>query len=176
MIHKIHNFIFTDSRMAYFWLIVRIYVGWQWLEAGWAKVSNPLWTGWHAGAPLSGFMNSALAKATGTHPDVQNWYAVFLKLIVIPHVNLWSHLVAYGEFFVGIGLLLGALTSFAAFFGAFMNMNYLLAGTVSINPVLLIVSVFIICSGKLAGKIGLDGWFRYYMRNKNEKDATGKSR
>ncbi len=31
----IARFLFADSRMAWFWLIVRVYVGWQWLVAGW---------------------------------------------------------------------------------------------------------------------------------------------
>jgi len=65
-------------------------------------------------------------------------------------------LVSYGELFVGIGLILGAFTGIAAFFGAFMNMNYLYAGTVSTNPTLLILQIFIMLAGKTAGGIGLD--------------------
>ena len=30
----IARFLFADTRMAWFWLIVRVYVGWQWLVAG----------------------------------------------------------------------------------------------------------------------------------------------
>jgi thiosulfate dehydrogenase [quinone] large subunit len=48
--------------------------------------------------------------------------------------------VAYGELIVGIALLFGAFTGVAAFFGLFMNLNYLLAGTVSINPILFTIS------------------------------------
>ena len=39
-----------------------------------------------------------------------------------------------------------------------MNMNYLLAGSVSINPVLLFLSLFIILAWKTAGWWGLDRW------------------
>ena len=39
-----------------------------------------------------------------------------------------------------------------------MNLNYLLAGTVSINPVLLILSLILIKAKKVAGYFGLDGF------------------
>ena len=44
--------------------------------------------------------------------------------------------ITLGEIAVGIGLLLGLLTGIAAFFGALMNMSFLLAGSASTNPVL----------------------------------------
>jgi thiosulfate dehydrogenase (quinone) large subunit len=34
----VYKFLFSDPRVAWFWLIVRIYVGWEWLTAGWEKV------------------------------------------------------------------------------------------------------------------------------------------
>lgn len=37
--------------------------------------------------------------------------------------------VTFGEVLMGIALTLGLLTGIAAFFGVFMNMTYLLAGT-----------------------------------------------
>jgi hypothetical protein len=48
-----------------------------------------------------------------------------------------SRFVHSGELLVGIGLIVGALTGIAAFFGVFMNMNLLLAGAVSINQIIL---------------------------------------
>jgi thiosulfate dehydrogenase [quinone] large subunit len=38
----------------------------------------------------------------------------------------------------------------------FMNLNYLLAGTVSINPVLFVGGIGLILAWKVAGYIGLD--------------------
>jgi len=32
------KFLFSDTRMAIVWLIVRVYVGYSWLDAGWHKV------------------------------------------------------------------------------------------------------------------------------------------
>ncbi len=120
-----------------------------------------MWTGKDAGAALSGFIQGALSKTAGAHPDVSSWYASFLQNVVLPHANGWSHFVAYGELIVGIALILGFLTGIAAFFGLFMNLNYLLAGTVSTNPILFVLSIGLILAWKVAGYIGLD---RYLLR------------
>lgn len=152
----VYNFVFYNKKMSVVWLVVRIYVGWAWLHAGYLKMVDPKWVGDTAGGALIGFVNGAVAKTGGAHPDVTMWYAWFLENVVLPNANLWSHMVAYGEFLVGLGLIVGLFTGVAAFFGAFMNMNFLLAGTVSANPVLLILSIFIIMARKIAGLIGMD--------------------
>jgi thiosulfate dehydrogenase [quinone] large subunit len=127
----VSKFLFSDIRVGWFWLFVRIYVGWEWLVAGWEKVYDPAWAGSNAGAVILGFIQGALRKTGGTHPHVQGWYADFLRNIVLTHSNTFSQLVAFGELFVGIALIIGLFTGIAAFFGLFMNLNYLLAGTVS---------------------------------------------
>jgi len=153
---KLSKFLFSHTQIAWFWLLVRVYVGWAWLEAGLAKVGNTAWTGDHAGSALSGFINGALQKTVGDHPDVQGWYASFLQHVVLPHAVVWSHMVAWGEVIVGAALILGLLTGIVAFFGLFMNLNYLLAGTVSINPILFVLAIGLILAWKVAGYIGLD--------------------
>jgi thiosulfate dehydrogenase [quinone] large subunit len=150
--------LFGDVRLSWLWLIVRLYVGYEWLMAGWGKVQNPAWFGNSAGGALSGFLKGALAKSTGEHPDVQGWYAGFLQNVVLPNAPLWSNIVVVGEILVGIGLILGIFTGIAALFGSFMNFNYLLAGTVSTNPILLFLAIFLILAWKTAGWIGLDRW------------------
>ncbi len=158
--------IFLSKKSAWFWLIVRVYVGWQWLSAGWEKLNNPAWIGPDAGGALTGFIKGSLAKTLGDHPDVQAWYASFLQNVVLPHIHGWSTAVSCGEFLVGLGLIVGLFTGLAAFFGLFMNLNFLMAGTVSINPILVILSVWIILARRVAGYIGLDrfvkptAWFR----------------
>ena len=57
---------------------------------------------------------------------------------------------------VGLGLILGVLTGFAAFFGALMNMSFLLAGSASTNPVLFTLAVGLILGWKVAGYYGVD--------------------
>ncbi|MBU6231171.1 MAG: DoxX family membrane protein [Patescibacteria group bacterium] len=158
--NPLSHFLFNNTRMAWFWLVVRLYVGWQWITPGWEKVNDPAWTGSQAGSALGGFLQGALSKTAGAHPDVQGWYGSFLRDVVVPHAAFWSHLVAYGELLVGVALIIGAFTGIAAFFGLFMNLNYLLAGTVSVNPVLFTLSIGLILAWKVAGYIGVDRWLR----------------
>ncbi len=154
--NRLAHLLFLDTRSALLWFAVRIYVGWEWLHAGWAKVTSPLWIGVDAGGPLIGFVNGALAKTAGAHPDVQGWYASFLTDVVLPNATVFSHFVAVGEVLVGVALLAGFLVGVSAFFGVFMNLNFLLAGTVSINPFLLVAGIFLILARRVAGHIGLD--------------------
>lgn len=150
--------LFGDVRWAWIWLILRVYIGWQWLEAGLAKIQNPAWTGSKAGAAITGFVTNALTKTGGEHPDVPGWYAWFLQNLVLPQPAFWSYLVAWGEVLVGVALIIGIFTGIAAFFGSFMNMSYLLAGTVSVNPILLMSATILVLAWKTAGWWGLDRW------------------
>lgn len=152
------RFLFADTRLAFLWLILRVYVGWQWIEAGYEKVISPLWVGAQAGKALTGFLIAAMQKSTGAHPDVSSWYTLFLHNFALPNVVLFSYLVSFGEVLVGIALILGVFTGIAAFFGGFMNMNYLFAGTVSINPLLFLIELFIILAWRVAGWYGVDRW------------------
>ncbi len=165
------RFLFADTRMAVIWLIVRLYIGYEWLAAGWDKlfgrsidflggtfgqVSKPWVFSGHDGAAIKGFVAGALAQAGGPHPAVQGWYAAFLRGFVLPNAGLFAYLITFGEVLVGVGLLVGVLTGVAAFFGTFMNLNYLLAGTVSINPILGFLGLFVILAWRVAGYYGAD--------------------
>lgn len=153
---KLARTAFASTRIAWFWLIVRVYVGYEWLVAGWAKVQNTAWVGEGAGTAIKGFLMGALQKTSGAHPDVSGWYAAFIQHVALPNAALFSTLVTFGEIAVGLGLILGLFTGIAAFFGTFMNLNYLFAGTVSINPFLLLLQLFLILAWRVAGWYGLD--------------------
>jgi len=150
--------LFGNVRWAWIWLLLRLYLGFEWLKAGVGKLQNPAWTGSQAGVALSGFLNGALEKTSGQHPDVQGWYAWFIKHVVLTHSVTWSYLISWGETLVGVALILGIFTGIAAFFGSFMNLSYLLAGTVSINPVLFVIAIWLVLAWKIAGWWGLDRW------------------
>lgn len=155
--------LFGETRWAWLWLILRVYVGWEWVSAGWGKLGSPAWTGSQAGTAMTGFVNGALQKASGSHPDVQGWYAWFLNTLVLPNAAAWSYLIAWGELLVGVALILGLFTGLAAFSGSFMNMNYLLAGTVSTNPILFVIATWLVLAWKTAGWWGLDRWILPYV-------------
>lgn len=154
--NPVSRWLFTNTTSAWIWLILRLYLGYAWLSAGFGKVTDDAWTGENAGAAVKGFMNGALALAE--EGDVATWYAWFLENIVIPNAVPFSYMVAWGEILVGLGLIVGLLTGIAAFFGALMNMSFLLAGTVSTNPVMFMIAIFLIMAWKVAGWYGLDRW------------------
>jgi thiosulfate dehydrogenase [quinone] large subunit len=150
--------LFGEVRWAWIWLIIRLYAGYEWLHAGWGKLNSQAWIGGKSGTALTGFVNGALTKTGGAHPDVQTWYASFLRHVVLPHVEFFSYLVTAGEVLVGIALILGIFTGIAAFVGSFMNMNYLLAGSVSTNPILFFIAIWLVLAWRTAGWWGLDRW------------------
>lgn len=166
------RFLFADTRMAWLWLIVRVYVGWQWLVAGFEKLTGysidigtfgqHTGNSWiftsHSGAALTGFLNGAIAQMTGPYPAVQGWYGWFLQHIALPIAPFLSYVVTFGEILVGLGLIFGVLTGIAAFFGLFMNMNFMLAGAVSINPIIGGLALFLILAWRVAGYYGGDRW------------------
>jgi thiosulfate dehydrogenase [quinone] large subunit len=165
------RFFFTDARISLLWLVIRLYIGYQWLVAGWMKVTgysiavNSFGTksqggswvfGAHSGAALSKFIMGSLQQSQGPHADVQSWYAAFLQYVILPHAGMFSFIVAFGELLVGLGLIFGAFTGVAALFGVVMNMNYMLAGSVSINPLLGALCIFLILAWRIAGYYGAD--------------------
>ncbi|NSL52138.1 DoxX family protein [Calidifontibacillus erzurumensis] len=140
------------------WTIVRIWLGIQWIEAGWHKVVD--------GFDASGFIQGAIGKAAGDHPAVSSWYAAFLENVALPNSGLFSFLVAWGELLVGIGLIIGCLTIPALLAGAFMNLNFLLAGTTSTNPVLYTVAIILLAAGSASYYYGVDRFLVPYMKEK----------
>lgn len=164
------RFLFADTRTAWLWLVVRLYVGYEWLTAGFEKLTgtsiNITTFGQHAGSSwvsgssagqaMKGFVGFALKQTAGQHPAVQGWYGSFLQTFVLPHTVLWSYLITFGELLVGLGLIFGVLTGIAGFFGLVMNFNYLLAGAVSTNPILGFLAILIVLAWRIAGYYGGD--------------------
>jgi len=150
----IAKFIFSDTRFAIVWLAVRLWLGYNWLTAVQHKLTDPGWT--VTGEALKGFWLNALK--TDPRPVVAfDWYRQFLQFMVDSQSYVWfSKLVVAGELFVGICLVLGAFTGIAAFFGGFMNWNFMMAGSASTNPLLFTGAVLLILAWKTAGYYGLD--------------------
>ena len=161
---NISKFLFASKWMAPIWTVVRIYLGWLWLDAGIHKVFtpewtfNPAWVGTTAGGPVRGFLGRALELTTGEHPSVSGWYAWLIENVFIPNATLMSNLVAFGEVLIGIALILGFLTGISAFLGGLMNASFLLAGTVSTNPLMFILATWLVLAWRVAGYYGLDFW------------------
>jgi thiosulfate dehydrogenase [quinone] large subunit len=138
------------------WLPLRVWLGWQWLEAGLHKLENPKWV--QTGEALKGFWTNAVAIPESGRPAITfDWYRAFLQGMLDAQAYTWfAKLVTAGECLIGIALILGAFTGIAAFFGGFMNWNFMMAGSASTNPLLFVIAVGLILSWKVAGYFGAD--------------------
>jgi len=154
-----YRFLFGNPIVAPFWLIARLYLGWQWLQSGWGKVDGEGWIN-NEGVALQRFWERIVVVPEEGRPAISyGWYRDFIQYMLDHEWYTWfAWIIAFGELLIGLALIVGAFTAIAAFFGATMNMAFLLAGSASTNPVLLIIAIFLILAWKIAGYIGLDRW------------------
>jgi thiosulfate dehydrogenase [quinone] large subunit len=149
--------LFNSPRFAVIWLPIRFFLGWQWISSAEGKFRSDGWM--QSGAALQGFWQNAVAvPEDGTRPAISyGWYREFLQFMLDREWFTWfAKLVAWGEFLVGLGILFGAFIGIAAFFGASMNLNFMLAGSASANPVLFLLGALVLAGWKVAGYLGLD--------------------
>jgi thiosulfate dehydrogenase [quinone] large subunit len=165
---RVSKWLFASPQAGLIWLVVRVWLGYQWLHAGWEKVigysggtfswkfgmTDDSWLRTSAG--LKGFAGFALQGAGGAHASVNyGWYASFLRWI--EHSGGWlAPIIAIGEVAIGIGLILGILTGVSAFFGATLNTSFGLAGVAGVNPLFIVVEVFLVLAWRNAGYYGVD--------------------
>jgi thiosulfate dehydrogenase (quinone) large subunit len=152
----IAKFLFSDPRAGWLWLVVRLWLGWQWLSSGWGKIDNPAWV--ETGYAVRGFWEQAIAIPEAGRPAITfDWYRSFLVMLLNAEAYTWmAPLIAWSELLIGIALILGLFTGITAFFGAMLNFNFMLAGTASTNPVMFLLAIGLILAWKVAGYIGLD--------------------
>jgi thiosulfate dehydrogenase (quinone) large subunit len=150
------RFLFHNTKAGLFWLPIRLFVGFAWIEAGWHKVTDPEWT--QGGVALRAYWErAAQIPEQGRPPITYEWYRDFIQFLLNGGHETWfSYLVMFGELAIGLGLILGALTGIAAFFGALMNMSFLLAGSASTNPIMFTLAVGLMLAWRVAGWYGLD--------------------
>jgi thiosulfate dehydrogenase [quinone] large subunit len=150
--------LFSTTRFAWLWLIIRLYLGYRWITSGYGKLTNPAWM--QGGEALRGFWEGAVAIPENGRPAIAfGWYRTFLQTMLDAQSYEWfGPLVAVGEVVIGVLLLLGAFTGIAATIGGFMNFNFMLAGSASVNPVFFLLQVLLILAWKVAGWYGLDRW------------------
>lgn len=150
------RFLFGNSQAGLFWLPIRLYLGFSWLEAGYHKFADGGWI--DGGSSLLAYWERAAAIPEEGRPAISyDWYRAFIQMLIDNGAESWmGYVITFGEMAVGIGLIIGLLTGFAAFFGAFMNMSFLLAGSASTNPVLFTLAIGLMLAWKVAGYYGVD--------------------
>lgn len=177
------RFLFEDTRMSVVWVVIRVLLGWAWLEAGLHKITEPGWM--VTGDSLKSFWTRIVAvpDAPAKPAIVFDWYRSFIQGLLDSGAYTWfAKLIAVGEVLVGAALIVGAFVGIAAFFGALMNWNFMLAGSASTNPLLFAAAILLILAWKTAGYYGVD---RYLLprlgtpwgrRKADASVATGRER
>jgi thiosulfate dehydrogenase (quinone) large subunit len=163
------NFLRENKIAAAILTVIRLYLGYAWFTAGFHKIIG--------GFDASGFLANAVANPV-KGPDggmVYSWYVNFLESFALPNIDVFNFIVPWGETLIGLGLLLGCLTTTAMFFGLVMNFSFFLAGTVSHNPTDIFLGFIILTAGYNAGRIGLDRWVVPFIR-KTAKTQTNKNK
>jgi thiosulfate dehydrogenase [quinone] large subunit len=169
MIHMINKWWRNNNIAAGIVTAIRLYLGYGFLTAGWGKISGGAFD-------ASGFIGNAIKNpVAGPDGVVYGAYTSFLESVALPNVELFNFMVPWGEFLVGLGLILGCLTTAASFFGIVMNFSFLLAGTVSHNPTDILMGFLIITAGANAGLFGLDRYALPYLRKLTNKSKESKT-
>src|SRR6266508_1184743 len=150
------NLVFSDKRLSILWLAVRVWLGWQWIDASLHKLQNPAWM--QTGDALKGFWLGAVQiPAEGRPPIAFAWYRKFLQAALNAQAYTWfAKVVAVSELLIGIALIAGLFVGLTAFFGGFMNWNFIMAGSASVNGVFFGLSVLLVLAWKIAGYLGAD--------------------
>ena len=172
----IARFLFSDVRMSWVWLLLRLWLGYEWLEAGLHKISDPAWV--NGGVALQGFWTGAIqTPAEGRTPIAFGWYREFISFMLEREWYIWfAPLVAWGEVIIGVALIVGAFVGVAALFGALMNWNYIMAGAASTNGLLLVVAILLVLAWKTAGYLGADyillRWLGVPWKGRSAEEGT----
>jgi thiosulfate dehydrogenase [quinone] large subunit len=152
------QFLFSDTRFSVVWLVVRVLLGGAWVSSGLDKLSDPAWI--QTGEALKGFWAKAVeVPATGRPEIAFDWYRNFIQGMLDAGSYVWfAKVITIGELVVGIALILGLFVGVTAFIGAFMNWNYIMAGSASRNGLFGMGAILLILAWKTAGYYGLDRW------------------
>lgn len=140
--------------------LIRVYLGWQWMTSGWSKITT-------GSFDPTGYLQRSVDNPvleTGTGATMYPTYVAFLENFALPNAVLFKIVIPWGELLVGIGLILGCLTTAAAFFGLVMNFMFLFSGSVSSNPWYALLGLVILAAGANAGRFGADYYVLPYLR------------
>ncbi len=130
-------------------VVLRVYTGLFFAWNGFGKISRG-----NFADGMEGFLNAQLANSF-------TFYRPFIESVVLPNKAMFAAMVAWGELAVGLAMIVGLATRYAAAVGAFLVLNFwfakgapVFAGT---NHDVVWFVIFVVLGMVPAGKIaGLD--------------------
>jgi len=129
--------------------VLRVYTGLFFAWNGFGKISRD-----NFADGMEGFLNAQL-------PNSFAFYRPFIESVVLPNKSMFAAMVTWGEFSVGLAMIAGLATRYAAAIGAILVLNFwfakglpVFAGT---NHDVVWFVIFLVLGTVPAGKIaGLD--------------------
>jgi thiosulfate dehydrogenase [quinone] large subunit len=156
---KVSDWLFRSNYASILWLVVRVWLGYQWLNAGYQKVwgSEKMFFWYGGGAGVYGFAKGGVAaNATPMGAVGFGWWAGFLHNFVMPNAAWIAKVISLGEMAIGIALILGLFTGLAALAAVALNFTYMMTGTAGVNPLFALAGVGLALAWRNAGLLGLD--------------------
>jgi thiosulfate dehydrogenase (quinone) large subunit len=159
----------THSRVAALgWTAMRIWLGVMWLQAGVAKL-------WGAENPAFLHNNGAGVAGFAAHgAPAYTWWGSFLHSFVVPNSGWIGFVVAFAEFAIGVGLVLGLFTRIAALGSLALLFTYVMSGTASVCALYALVAIVILATWRTSSLFGADGFIAGYRQRRHDRPSTGK--
>lgn len=99
------NFDYSEDRVGYSLLLMRLSIGWIMFQGGVTKLLDPTWT-------AAGYLNNVPAG---------NPFGFWSMMAGVPMIDM---LVTWGLLLTGLGIITGTLFRFSAFWAAVMNLLF----------------------------------------------------
>lgn len=132
-------------------LPLRLFIGLGWLRAAVEKGIDP---DWYSDVALLHFFAERIAEGNIVFP----FYLNLMTGSFTEYAAFLSTLIVVGEFFVGLAILFGLWTIPALIAGLFMNLNFILAGSVNPSAFYIIIQL-VLLNSKVGHVFGIDGLF-----------------
>src|SRR5580700_800284 len=139
---KFSDWLYRSKAASGIWLVARLWLGYEWLNAGYQKLFGAekaaFWNG--GGGAVKGFATAGVAgSATGKGGASYGWFAAFLHNFVVPNASWIAKLITVSEVAIGVLLILGLFSGAAAIAGLGLNLIYMFSGSAGVNPAFAVV-------------------------------------
>ena len=104
-------------------LFIRLFIGLGWLRVATEKLIEPAWRN---GTEIIAFVEGYSVWTLG-------WYRPFVENLVVPNTRAILVILVAAQLFAAFALLSGRLLAYGIAIGIFMNLNFLVAGSVDPN-------------------------------------------
>ena len=125
------------------------------------RIYTGIFFAWHGIGKISGgdFANGMTGFLTSRLESSFPFYRPFIETVVLPNSGIFAAMVAWGELFIGLALIVGLATRYAAVAGAFLVANFwfakgepFLAGSNhDVIWLVILIALALIPAGRVAG-------------------------